>query len=120
MALAICKCKYNWPLITSCCVACGRYVASYGYKKRNMLPDPPVTMDEIADAIKFFRDGPNEVYIMAEEIAKKAINDNSDLPDPFKDISAYCSNCNSTSAHHVVSNNIVYCGICNHSWVDND
>jgi hypothetical protein len=82
MTIQTCQCKYKWTVINAICIACGQ-PASYYDKEREQLPKPPVTMDQIADAVKFFMNGPNEVYIMAEEIAKKATNDDSDLPDPL-------------------------------------
>jgi hypothetical protein len=82
MDVKICQCKYKWPIINSICIACG-LSASYSDEKRRQRPEPSVTMDQIADAVKFFIHGPNEVYIMAEEIAKKATDDDSNLPDPL-------------------------------------
>lgn len=88
MALAVCNCKYNWPVIGSQCIACGQIVLNYDAtrlinKERDLLPKPPVTMDQIADTVKFIIDGPDGVWIMAKEIAEKATNDDSDLPDPL-------------------------------------
>jgi len=80
MAIQICQCKYRWSVINDQCINCNNIVLLSEWLKR---PQPPVTMDQIADAVKFFIRGPNEVYIMAEEIAKKATDDDSDLPDPL-------------------------------------
>lgn len=57
MAIKMCTCKYRWPHVELVCVACGHLLNPYQWKER---PEPPMTLDEMADLINYLMHGPPE------------------------------------------------------------
>lgn len=55
--IGVCQCKYKWHLINYFCAGCGLNVLTEEWEGK---PQPPGTLDEMADMVKYLRDGPEQ------------------------------------------------------------